>query len=158
MAFDQFNDFNENEIERQVKNFSEKLNSQKNTIDIAIDFDGTVVTHAYPLIGKDIGAVPVLKELIKNGHRLILNTMRSGLPLMEAVSWFKDTHHIELYGVNSNPKQKEWTESPKVYAQLYIDDAALGVPLIRNVFVSDRPYVNWGAVRASLIIEEIIKL
>lgn len=30
---------------------------------IAVDFDGTVVTHAYPHIGNDIGAVPVLREL-----------------------------------------------------------------------------------------------
>ena len=39
---------------------------------IAIDFDGTVVTHAYPEIGEDAGAAPVLKELTDNGCRLIL--------------------------------------------------------------------------------------
>lgn len=39
---------------------------------IAVDFDGTVVTHAYPEIGDDAGAVPVLKELTDNGCRLIL--------------------------------------------------------------------------------------
>jgi hydroxymethylpyrimidine pyrophosphatase-like HAD family hydrolase len=44
---------------------------------IAIDFDGTCVSHEYPLVGKDIGAIPVLKELMSNGHRLILFTMRS---------------------------------------------------------------------------------
>jgi len=43
---------------------------------IAIDFDGTCVTHAYPKIGKDIGAVPVLKQLVQYGHQLILWTMR----------------------------------------------------------------------------------
>ena len=31
---------------------------------IALDFDGTCVKHAYPKIGEDIGAVPVLKEMI----------------------------------------------------------------------------------------------
>ena len=45
---------------------------------IAIDFDGTCVTHEYPYIGKDIGAVPVLQRLVKAGHELILWTMRSG--------------------------------------------------------------------------------
>ena len=45
---------------------------------IAVDFDGTVVTHAYPEIGDDAGAVPVLKELTDNGCRLILYTMRHG--------------------------------------------------------------------------------
>ena len=48
-------------------------------MDIVIDFDGTVVTHDFPKVGNDIGAVPVLKELIANGHRLILFTMRSDI-------------------------------------------------------------------------------
>ena len=55
---------------------------------IAVDFDGTCVTHEFPNIGKDIGAVPILKELIKKGHKLILYTMRSGDLLEEAVNWF----------------------------------------------------------------------
>ena len=46
-------------------------------MDILIDFDGTVVTHDFPAVGKDIGSVPVLKRLVDNGHRLILFTMRS---------------------------------------------------------------------------------
>lgn len=46
---------------------------------IGIDFDGTVVTHDFPKIGKDIGAVPVLKKLVENGHKLILFTMRSDI-------------------------------------------------------------------------------
>ena len=41
---------------------------------IAVDFDGTVVTHAYPHIGMDAGAVPVLRELVRNDCRLILLT------------------------------------------------------------------------------------
>jgi hypothetical protein len=46
---------------------------------IGIDFDGTVVTHDFPKIGKDIGAVPVLRKLVDNGHKLILFTMRSDI-------------------------------------------------------------------------------
>lgn len=46
---------------------------------IGIDFDGTVVTHDFPKIGKDIGAVPILKRLVDNGHKLILFTMRSDI-------------------------------------------------------------------------------
>ena len=46
---------------------------------IAIDFDGTVVTHEFPRISKDIGSISVLKELIKAGHKLILWTMRSDI-------------------------------------------------------------------------------
>ena len=56
---------------------------------IALDFDGTVVTHEYPHIGEDAGAVPVLKELVANGYRLILHTMRHGALLEQAVDWFR---------------------------------------------------------------------
>lgn len=121
---------------------------------IAIDYDGTCVSHQYPSIGKDIGSVPVLKELISNGHLLILNTMRSGQELEDAVEWFKD-NEIPLYGINSTPGQSTWTSSPKVYAHLYIDDAALGIPLIDEE--GERPYVNWSEVREMLIEEGYIK-
>ena len=112
---------------------------------IAIDFDGTCVTHDYPRVGKDIGAVPVLKMFVESGHKLILNTMRSGDELADAVQWFID-NDIPLYGVNENPSQKSWTASPKVYAHLYIDDAALGCPLMFDHAVSNRPFVNWELV------------
>ena len=116
---------------------------------IAIDFDGTCVTHDYPRIGKDINAVNVLKKLVANRHKLILNTMRSGKELKEAINWFKK-NDIELYGANENPTQKKWTNSPKVYANLYIDDAALGCPLKMDLSISDRPFVDWEAVSCLL--------
>jgi hypothetical protein len=108
---------------------------------IAVDFDGTCVTHEYPKVGKDIGAVPVLRKMIDGGHKIILFTMRSGKELQDAVDWFK-SHDIELWGINTNPQQKTWTESPKAYAQVYIDDAALGCPLVYDE-EEKRPYVNW---------------
>lgn len=117
---------------------------------IAIDFDGTCVAHEYPEIGRDIGAVPVLKEMIKEGHQLILFTMRGGTCLYKAVQWFND-NDIELYGVNTNPTQSEWTDSPKAYAELYIDDAALNVPLVRMAKTGERDYVDWVEVRKLLI-------
>lgn len=123
---------------------------------IAIDFDGTCVTHEYPRVGKDIGAVPVLKMFVESGHKLILNTMRSGDELADAVQWFID-NDIPLYGVNENPSQKSWTLSPKVYANLYIDDAALGCLLKMDPAVSDRPFVNWDAVEEHLMLNRIIK-
>jgi hydroxymethylpyrimidine pyrophosphatase-like HAD family hydrolase len=45
---------------------------------IAVDFDGTCVTHEYPSMGKEIGAPEVLKQLVDRGHKLILFTMRDG--------------------------------------------------------------------------------
>ena len=116
---------------------------------IAVDFDGTCVTHDYPRIGKEIGATKVLKRLVEAGHKLILNTMRSGKELKEAINWFKE-NDIELYGANANPTQKKWTNSPKVYANLYIDDAALGCPLKMDLSISDRPFVDWEAVSCLL--------
>lgn len=121
---------------------------------IAVDFDGTCVKHEFPSIGKDIGAVPILKKLVDNGHKLILLTMRShkiikenSCPidtLQDAIDWF-ERNKIPLYGINENPEQKRWTDSPKVYANLYIDDTNLGVPLINNNSF-ERPYVDWTKV------------
>lgn len=126
-----------------------ELQKMKNKeLEICIDFDGTCVSHEYPEIGKDIGAIPVLKKLVANGHKLILFTMRSGKELDEAAKWF-EKNEITLYGVNENPTQKKWTSSPKAYGQIYIDDAALGCPLI--YVKNSRPYVNWGAVENFLI-------
>ena len=116
---------------------------------IAVDFDGTCVTHDYPYIGSDIGAVPVLRELADAGYLLVLNTMRSGRLEKDAVKWFKE-NDIPLYGVNCNPDQRSWTSSPKVYADLYIDDAALGIPL-KTSPTSTRPFVDWVAVRELLV-------
>lgn len=131
---------------------------------IAVDFDGTCVTHEFPYVGKEIGAAEVLKKLVAKGHDIILFTMRSSLKkaenfdsteskagsntLQDAVDWF-DKHGIPLYGVNENPRQKGWTLSPKPYAHIYIDDAALGCPLtMENTF--DRPYVDWVKVEQVL--------
>lgn len=118
---------------------------------IAVDFDGTCVTHEYPKVGKDIGAVPVLKKLTNSGHQLILHTMRCNKELEEAVEWF-NKNDIPLYGINENPSQKRWTESPKIFAHLYIDDAALGIPMITydSNLAPHRPYVNWRSVEVIL--------
>ena len=134
-------------------------------ITIVIDFDGTCVTHEFPKVGKDIGAIPVLTKLADAGHNLILFTMRSDIKevtsddygihkqageyLTDAVNWFID-NHIPLHGVNVNPTQHTWTKSPKAYGQLYIDDAALGCPLIFNSEISDRPFVDWAKVEEML--------
>ena len=131
---------------------------------ISIDFDGTVVSHAYPFIGFDIGSVPVLKAIVDNGHKIILNTMRSHKkikilekeidPLQEAIDWFNE-NGIALWAVNENPEQKEWTDSPKIYANLYIDDSALGCPLrlYNNGYVA----VDWKRMENILKDLRIIK-
>ena len=121
---------------------------------IAVDFDGTCVTHEYPYLGVDIGAAPVLRELVEEGHRLVLYTMRSGKLEKEAVEWFK-RNGIPLFGVNMNPEQKKWTQSTKPYADLYIDDCGLGCPLKTEPNIA-RPFVDWKLVREMLVREGFI--
>ena len=139
-------------------------------MEINLDFDGTCVTHEFPKVGKDIGAVPILKELVANGHNIILFTMRSdvtepyskspeivtesGNYLTDAVNWFKE-NDIPLYGIQTNPTQHTWTTSPKSYAQIMIDDSALGCPL---EFPDDgsRPYVKWDLVRQLLVLMRVL--
>ena len=112
---------------------------------IAIDFDGTIVTHEYPRIGKPVPyAIETMIDLQKQGANLILFTMRSGKELEAAVKYCKD-NGIVLYGKNINPSQTTWTKSPKAYGELYIDDAGAGCPLIRPE--EGRPYVDWLEIR-----------
>ena len=121
---------------------------------IAIDFDGTCVTHEYPKIGKDIGAVDTLRALVAKGHKLILWTMRDKKELEEAMEWFYQ-NEISLWSVNENPTQR-WTTSPKQFAHLYIDDTALGCPLKYDPWLSKRPYVDWEQVNSYLTSNGII--
>lgn len=115
---------------------------------IAIDFDGTCVTHAFPNVGKEIGAVDVIKALVNKGHKIILFTMRDLEYLTPAVAWF-EKNDIPLYGINDNPSAK-WSTSRKVYADMYIDDMALGIPLKMDYNKSNRPFVDWAGVESLL--------
>lgn len=116
---------------------------------IAVDFDGTIVTHMYPDIGRPVpNAIRVLQALQAADCRLILWTMRSGDKLDEAVAYLNE-NNITLWGINENPEQSSWTTSPKAYAPIYIDDAALGTPLLQDT-ASGRNMVNWLQVETML--------
>jgi hypothetical protein len=117
---------------------------------LAVDFDGTCVRHEYPEIGEDVPhAVEVLRRLTGAGVKLIVWTMRHGKHLDEdAARWFAD-RGIEVWAFNENPTQMHWTQSPKAYARHYIDDAAIGCPLIYPDDGS-RPFVDWFEVEKLL--------
>ena len=122
---------------------------------ICVDFDGTVVDHCYPEIGTEApGAITWLKRLQDHGARLILFTMRSdtsfGGPMLSDAVEFLESRGIELYGINTNPDQDSWTESPKAYADIYVDDAAFGCPLIMPEGFR-RPCVDWETVGPALL-------
>jgi len=106
---------------------------------IAIDFDGTLVEHRYPDIGPDVpGAFEWLAKLQNAGAKLILWTMRDGPTLTEAVEHCLE-RGITFWGINGNPDQ-QWSLSPKAYAHVYIDDAALGCPV---KLAGRRAVVDW---------------
>jgi hydroxymethylpyrimidine pyrophosphatase-like HAD family hydrolase len=120
---------------------------------IAVDFDGTLVEHKYPNIGNEVPlAFDTLKKLQSLGIRLILLTMRGGKELFEAVEYCKD-RDIEFWAVNENPEQLIWTNSPKVYADLYVDDAGFGCPTRPASEEGLRAVVDWGIVQTVLLEE-----
>ncbi len=96
---------------------------------IAVDFDGTIVTHEYPRIGREIPfAIETLKKLQEDLHlRLILWTVREGKELNEAVEYCRG-RGLEFYAVNSNyPEENAASREPrKLKADLFIDDRNLG--------------------------------
>ncbi len=96
---------------------------------IAVDFDGTIVEHRYPEIGKEIlFAFDTLKALQKQKHLLILWTYRSGKELDEAVAYCRQ-NGIEFYAVNKSYPEEEFNESfssRKIEADIFIDDRNIG--------------------------------
>ena len=98
---------------------------------IAVDFDGTIVEHKYPAIGKEKPfAIDTLKALAGDGHRLILWTSREGSLLNDAVD-FCHKRGLDFFAINSNHPpgylfEGRSDKSQKVIADLYIDDRNLG--------------------------------
>lgn len=97
---------------------------------IAIDFDGTLVEHKYPEIGKEIPfAFETLKRLQADGHRLILWSVREGRLLDEAVAYCRE-RGIEFYAINRDyPEEEKGSNrhySRKLKVDLFIDDRNLG--------------------------------
>jgi hypothetical protein len=95
---------------------------------IAVDFDGTIVEHEYPKIGKPkIFAFQTLKELQKQGNLLILWTYRVGKYLDEAVEFCRK-NGIEFYAVNKSYPEETYDQSisRKINADVFIDDRNIG--------------------------------
>jgi len=101
---------------------------------IAIDFDGTIVNHEFPMIGKlKPNAKMVLKLLDKGGHFIIIWTCRTsqnisggGEPTIFHVRDFLTENDIPFGTINNNCPEMPFQPSPKVYADVYIDDRNIG--------------------------------
>lgn len=96
---------------------------------IAVDFDGTIVEHRYPEIGREIPfAIDTLKMLTKEGHRLILWSVREGKLLDEAVEWCRE-RGLEFYTVNKDypeENREDKNYSRKLKVEMFIDDRNIG--------------------------------
>ena len=95
---------------------------------IAVDFDGTIVEHKYPAIGKEmLFAFATLKALQQKGHKLILWTIRTGPLLNEAVEYCK-SNGVTFYAINKNYPEEILDEktSRKLNADVFIDDRNVG--------------------------------
>ena len=97
---------------------------------IAVDFDGTIVEHRYPEIGKELPfATQTLRMLSEQRHKLILWSVREGQLLDDAVEWCRQ-RGVEFYAVNKDfPEEvegKNRTFSRKLKADVWIDDRNVG--------------------------------
>lgn len=97
---------------------------------IAVDFDGTIVTHEYPAIGVERPfAIDTLKMLIRDQHKLILWSVREGKLLDEAVEWCRE-RGVEFYAVNHDYPEETTKNNPhfsrKLKVDLFIDDRNVG--------------------------------
>ena len=117
-------------------------------IKIAVDFDGTIVEHKYPEIGKEkLFAFETLLTMQKRGFKIILWTVRSGERLEEAVEFCRDKG-LEFYAVNKNYPEEVIDENfeRKIEADIYIDDRNVG------------GFPGWSAVWQMLNPDENIRI
>ena len=128
---------------------------------IAIDFDGTIVTHEYPAIGKPIPfAIETLKRLQQEQHQLILWSCREGQLLQDAIDYCHEKG-LDFYAVNTNfPGEEQIHDgntAHKLTADLFIDDRNLGgLPdwgVIYQMIHSGNPFVP--APREGMVFQEI---
>lgn len=116
---------------------------------IAIDFDGTLVEDAFPEIGRPVwDMVDAVWKLGFTDHELILWTSRVGERLEEAVRWCKE-HDLKFTSINSNTPNnlgQYGTDPRKVFADVYIDDRAIGytktkaVSFLNELFIKEKTY------------------
>jgi hypothetical protein len=115
---------------------------------IAIDFDGTLARWAdFPNIGEEVPyAIPIVQRLIASGHDVYIWTCRGGEYVTPVKHWLKE-REVKYKGINQ--RHDTVSPSPKIIADLYIDDKALCCPLIPDSRTG-RSYVDWLVVEYHL--------
>lgn len=126
---------------------------------IYLDFDGTVVEHAYPKIGREVPhALRVIKRLQEAGHEIILNTMRCEIDdkeLKAALEYLNEHYKVELEPIQTTAIKLHpyWDLSRE--DELFIDDTANGIPLIPAVY-DGGSMVDWLQVEIQLMEHKIL--
>ena len=88
---------------------------------IAVDFDGTIVEHRYPEIGNErLFATDTLKALLREGHQLVLWTVREGKLLDDAIQWCRQ-RGIEFYAVNKDCPEEDVNKNMHYARKLRVD-------------------------------------
>jgi hypothetical protein len=125
---------------------------------IAVDFDGTIVMNKFPRIGEPIpGAIETIKTIRQNGHKVFLWSSRYGRKLAEAIE-FCESYWLDFDGANHTTSDLH-TASPKQYADIYIDDRALGVPktFYSTITGEQVTMLDWDQIAFELVPEIITK-
>lgn len=131
---------------------------------IYLDFDGTVVEHAYPRIGRaNFGCVEIIRRLQDAGHEIVLNTYRADCAngsLENAINylnnqiWFallpenRDDERFHPLPITEHTRLKihpppwEW-DVMHMTGEIYIDDCAGGIPLKPQLMTTPGNMVDW---------------
>jgi len=130
---------------------------------IYLDFDGTVVEHQFPGIGRyNFGCIEVIKKLQVAGHEIILNTYRADIEgeyLNEALRWINEDYlklltnpqeaeNFKLDPITKFTKKKIHPSSldfevAEQTGELFIDDISANTPLMDAVMSQTR-MVDWA--------------
>ena len=118
---------------------------------IAVDFDGTIVEHAYPRIGKEMPfATETLRQLIQDRHKLVLWTVREDELLQEAIDWCRE-RGVEFYAINRDYPEEEREKnnhfSRKLKVDIWIDDRNIcGLPDWGTIYRMIREHLTWDDI------------
>lgn len=112
---------------------------------LAVDFDGTIAKKEYSGIVDKLpkpeeeveGALAALKEL-QEVYTIILWTCRDGAELGDALAWLRD-RGFTPDAVNKQAPGVDFTKSPKVFADYYLDDKSFP------------PFPGWAEARKQLL-------
>jgi hypothetical protein len=139
-----------------------------------LDFDGTIVEHLYPLVGRVVPhSVRVVRRLQDAGHIVILNSYRADCrngTLEDATNWLESTWKvgkddlkpISILSSKVSPYPFITNGNLQIHHDLtiggivYLDDEAEGTPTI-PAYMSIAPMVDWLAVEQVLEANHLFK-